>query len=95
VVKPVEPDARLREREEEHEDLHEDRRVADDLDVDGGDLADDRDAVGAGGAERQADRERAGDREGGDLDRVDEGVEQLAPVLGHERPEVVGGNRHG
>ena len=72
--------------EEEQEDLDEDRRVADHLDVDGGELADDRDAVRARGAERDPDHERAGDRDRRDLERVDEPVRELVAVLGDEPP---------
>ena len=87
----VEADPGLRQREEEHEDLDENRRVPDDLDVGGGELADDGDAIGARGAEHDADRGRAGDRDDRDLERVDQRVEELTPVLRDERPEVVDG----
>ena len=62
----------LRQPEEEEEDLDEDRRVPDHLDVDRGELADDRDAVGARGAEDEPDQERADDRDRRDLQRAHE-----------------------
>ena len=86
-------DPELRQRVEDQEDLDEDRRVADDLDVDRRELAHDRDPVRAGGAEDEADHERAGDRDRRDLQRVDEPSRSSSPVLGDEGPEVVGEQR--
>ena len=90
----VEDDPELRQRVEDHEDLDEDRRVPDHLDVDGRELADDRDPVGARGAEHEPDREGADDRDRRHLERVEEPVQELLAVLGDERPEVVGREHH-
>jgi hypothetical protein len=51
----------LRQPAGDEEDLDEDGRVADDLDVDRRELADDGDPVGARGAEDDSDRQRAAD----------------------------------
>jgi hypothetical protein len=75
----------VRQRAGDEEDLHEDRRIADDLDVDRRQPADHRDAVRAGGAERHADRERAGDADAGDLERL----LQPLPEVGEVRPDEV------
>ncbi len=66
----IEPDPDLREREVEHEDLDEDRRVPDRLDVDAGELAHDRDAVGTRGAQDEPDDESAGDTDRRRLERA-------------------------
>ena len=87
-------DADLWQGVEQQEDLDEDRRAADHLDVHGGELAHDRDSVGARGAERYPDRIRADNRDRRDLDRVDEAVPELVAVVGDEPPEVVGREQH-
>src|SRR5262249_1646328 len=79
---------------EEHEDLDEDRRVADHLDVDGRELAGDRDPVCARGAEHDPDCVGAGDRDRRHLEGVDEAGEELVVVLGDERPDVVARREH-
>ena len=70
----LEPDAGprtdlLRQPVVEEEDLDEDRRVADHLDVDRGELADDRDPVRARGAEDEPDEEGSDDRDRRHLER--------------------------
>ena len=81
AVNAFELNSDLRKREVDHEDLDEDRRVSDDLDVDRGELADDRDAVRTRGAEDDADEEAPAIEIRRDLDGVLEPVEELAPVL--------------
>ena len=92
----LESDPDLGEGEEVHEDLDEDRRVADHLDVDRSELADQRDAVGARGAENEADHECADDRDRRHLEGAQKTVEKRVEVLAHEldRLEDDGGD-HG
>ena len=83
----------LREREEQEEDLDEDRGVSDDLDVDRGELADDRDAMGTCRSQDEPDDEGAGDGDRRDLERAAEARQELVAVLGtydqsSERNEV-------
>jgi hypothetical protein len=74
----------------EEEDLDEDRRVADHLDIERGELADERDARSARGAEHDPDRECAADPDARDLERALEAAGELRDVLADERPVEAG-----
>ena len=77
-----------REPEVEEEDLDEDRRVPDDLDVHRRELAHDGDAVRPSRAEHEPDEERTDDRDRGDGERSAQAGRELVLVLLDERPEV-------
>ena len=78
----------------EQEDLHEDRRVANHLDVDRGELAHDRDPVRARRSEDEADRRRAGDSDRGHLERELETFGERIAVVPDDRPVEAGEKRH-
>src|SRR5881397_3816813 len=82
------------QRARDEEDLDEDWRVADHLDVDRRDPADDGDAMGAGRTEQDPDRERAGDADPRDLQRLFEPVPEVRDVLPDEVPVEACEQRH-
>jgi hypothetical protein len=80
--------------EEDEEDLDEDRRVPDHLDVHGRELAHDRDPVGTSGAENGADEEGADDRDRGHIERAAERGREFVGVVLDERPQLEGDGEH-
>ncbi len=84
----LQADPDLRQAVVEEEDLDEDRRVPDHLDVDRRELADHGYAMRPGRAEDEPDDERTGDRDRRHPERPLEAGKELVEVLLDERPEV-------
>ena len=84
----LQADPDLRQAVEEEEDLDEDRRVPDHLDVDRRELADDGHAMRPRRAENEPDHKGTGDRDRRHPERALQPGEELVGVLLDERPEV-------